>query len=176
MEIGLVHAICGDGKGKTTAAIGQGIRSTGHGMKVIMLQFLKGGITGELKTLGRLEPDFKVFRFEKERGFYPLLPAKEQEEVKMEIENAFQFAKKLLETKECDVLILDEIFGVIENKILSIDALKKFIQLKPKTMELILTGRVVPGELLKQMDYISRIAGVKHPYEQGYKAREGIEY
>lgn len=176
MEIGLVHVYCGYGKGKTTSAIGQGIRSTGRGLKVIMIQFLKGGPSGELKTLAKLEPDFKVFRFEKERGFYKNLTFTELEELKMEIENAMKFAKKIFDTKECDVLILDEILGVIENDILSEEDLITFIKYKPHNMELILTGRKLPDGLNEIADYISEIKAIKHPYEKGILAREGIEY
>lgn len=176
MEIGLVQVYCGNGKGKTTSAIGQGIRATGRGLKVIMIQFLKGRPTGELKTLSKLEPDFKVFRFEKERGFYKQLTSTEQEELKMEIENAMKFAKKIFDTKECDVLILDEILGVLENKIISDEELSTFIKSKPQNMELILTGRKLPEGLKEYADYISEINVIKHPYTKGINAREGIEY
>lgn len=176
MERGLVQVYCGDGKGKTTAAIGQGIRGVGRGFKVIMIQFLKGGISGEMKSLAKLEPDFKVFRFEKERDFYKFLSDKEKEEVRIEIENAMHFAKKVFDTKECDILILDEILGVVENDIISVEKLKQFIENKPEQMELILTGRKLPKELEEYSDYISEIKMVKHPYEQGIEARLGIEY
>ncbi|PKM50480.1 MAG: cob(I)yrinic acid a,c-diamide adenosyltransferase [Firmicutes bacterium HGW-Firmicutes-7] len=176
MEIGLVHVYCGNGKGKTTSAIGQGIRATGRGLKVIMIQFLKGKPTGELKTLAKLEPDFKVFRFEKERNFFNNLTLTEKDELKMEIENAMKFARKIFETKECDILILDEILGVLQNKIISEENFGDFIKSKPYNMELILTGRILPDSLKEYADYISEINIIKHPYESGIKAREGIEY
>lgn len=176
METGLVQVYYGNGKGKTTAAIGQGIRATGKGLKVIMLQFLKGGVSGELNTLAKLEPDFKVFRFEKERGFYFTLSETEKDELKMEIINALKFAKKVLDTKECDLLILDEILGVVENGIISEEELKIFIKNRPKHIELILTGRKLPNSLVEDIDYISEIVQIKHPYEKGISAREGIEY
>lgn len=176
METGLVQVYFGNGKGKTTAAIGQGIRATGRGLKVIMIQFLKGGVSGELNTLTKLEPDFKVFRFEKDRDFYFALSATEKEELKMEIINALKFAKKVLDTKECDFLILDEVLGVVENGIIEEEELKTFIKNKPQHMELILTGRKLPSSLVDDIDYISEIVQIKHPYEKGINAREGIEF
>lgn len=176
METGLVQVYCGYGKGKTTAAIGQGIRATGRGLKVIMIQFLKGGPSGELKTLSKLEPEFKVFRFEKDRDFYYALSSQEKDELKMEVINALKFAKKVFETKECDLLILDEILGVIENGIIEDMELKAMIRSKPVSMELVLTGRKLPLSLAEDVDYISEISQAKHPYEKGIGAREGIEY
>lgn len=176
MEIGLIHVYYGDGKGKTSSAIGQGIRAIGQGLKVIMIQFLKGYLSGEIKALARLEPDFKVFNFEKERDFYINLNDKQKEELKMEIANALKFGKKIFDTKECDVLILDEILGVIENQIISKEELIEFIKSKPNNMELILTGRKIPDDLKEYVDYISEIVEIKHPYQKGITAREGIEY
>lgn len=176
METGLVQVYCGYGKGKTTAAIGQGIRATGRGLKVIMIQFLKGGPSGELKSLAKLEPEFKVFRFEKDRDFYFALSVAEKDELKTEVINALQFAKKVFDTKECDILILDEILSVVENNIIDDTELKAFIRSKPCSMELILTGRKLPLSLAEDMDYISEISQAKHPYEKGIDAREGIEY
>lgn len=176
MEIGLVQIYCGEGKGKTTAAIGQGIRAVGKGLKVIMIQFLKGGSSSELKTLAKLEPEFKVFRFEKARGFFHELSYNDKEELKMEIANAMKFARKIYDTKECDILILDEILGVIENNILTEDQIISFIEGKPTSMELILTGRKLPSTVASKADYISEILAVKHPFEKGIGAREGIEY
>lgn len=176
MEIGLVQVYCGEGKGKTTAAIGQGIRAMGRGLKVIMIQFLKGGISGELKTLSKLEPEFKVFRFEKARDFFNELSPIEKKELKMEISNAMKFAKKVFDTKECDLLILDEILGVVENHLVTEEELITFVKGKPQGIELILTGRKLPETLKSHADYISEIQPVKHPYEKGMGAREGIEY
>ena len=176
MEVGLIEAYCGQGKGKTTAAVGLGIRAVGNGYKVIMIQFLKGSQTGELKTLAKLEPEFKVFRFEKPRGFYFTLSDGEKEEVKMEVANAFKFARKVMDTKECDILILDEIFGVVQNGILAEEELLQFIRSKPQNMELVMTGRVIPESIKENCDYVSEINPVKHPYEQGIAARKGIEF
>lgn len=176
MRQGLIHAYCGNGKGKTTASIGLSIRAIGRGMKVIIIQFLKSKDTGELSCLAKLEPEVRVFRFEKKRGFVWTLNDKEKEELKSEIRNALKFAKKVLDTRECDLLILDEILGAVECGLIAVKELEELLKGKPQEIELVLTGRVVPEELRENIDYISNICCEKHPYEKGIPAREGIEY
>ncbi len=176
LKQGFIHAYSGDGKGKTTAAIGLGIRAVGAGMKVIMIQFLKSRQSSELKALSKLEPDFKVFHFEKKRGFFNTLKESDIKELKSELNNALQFTKKLFDTKEADVIILDEIFGVIENGLVEEAHFQSLMIDKPQEVELILTGRKVPQLLYHSIDYISNIEKIKHPYDQGVLAREGIEF
>ncbi|MHC1750051.1 MAG: cob(I)yrinic acid a,c-diamide adenosyltransferase [Cellulosilyticaceae bacterium] len=176
MEKGLVHVYCGEGKGKTTSAIGLGIRAIGNNLKVIMIQFLKNNNTGECKALAALEPQFKVFHFEKERGFTWTLTEEEKEELKNEIQIAIKFAKKVMDTEECDVLILDEILGAIKAGFLETQDVCTLIEEKSEYVELILTGRYVPDEIQEKADYISRIEPVKHPINKGIMARKGIEY
>lgn len=176
MDKGLVQIYCGNGKGKTTAAIGLGIRAIGRDLKVIMIQFLKNPDTGECKTLKALEPDFKVFHFEKPRGFTWSLTPEEREEKKLEIKNAMNFARKVLDTGECDILILDEILGAIQAGFVVEDEVSNMIDNKPDTVELVLTGRVLPDALAKKANYISKIEAVKHPMTEGISAREGIEH
>ncbi|OPZ94046.1 MAG: Cob(I)yrinic acid a,c-diamide adenosyltransferase [Firmicutes bacterium ADurb.Bin419] len=176
MEKGLIQVYTGEGKGKTTAAIGQGIRAYGRGKTVYMVQFLKSSETGELLTLKNLEPDFKVFRFEKKRGFIWSLGEAEIEELKAEISRAFDFVKETFKAGACEVLILDEIMAVISNRLVKIDDVLDIIKNKPENIELILTGRDVPTEIIEAADYVSQIGCIKHPFEKGIAAREGIEY
>lgn len=176
METGLVQIYCGNGKGKTTAAIGLGIRAIGSNLKVIMIQFLKNDDTGECATLKTLEPHFKVFHFEKRRGFTWTLTDEEKAELKKEVGMAIKFAKKVMDTGECDVLILDEIFGAIATGYVGEEELCELIDGKSENVELILTGRDVPEEIAKRADYISKIEPVKHPMNKGIMARKGIEY
>lgn len=176
VEKGLIQVYTGDGKGKTTAAVGQGIRAMGRGNRVIMIQFLKSSHTGELTVLKRLEPHFRVFRFEKERGFIWTLSSAEIEELRQEVEAAFKFAGKVLENRECELLILDEIMAVLGNHLLAVDEVVRLLRDKPREVEIILTGRNVPREIAEIADYVSEIACVKHPYQQGIAAREGIEF
>ena len=176
MDKGLVQIYCGNGKGKTTAAIGLGIRAIGRDLKVIMIQFLKNSDTGECKTLKELEPGFKVFHFEKPRGFTWSLTPEERDEKKIEIKNAMNFARKVLDTGECDILILDEILGAIQAGFVVEDEICNMIDNKPETVELVLTGRVLPDSIAEKAGYISEIKAVKHPMTEGITAREGIEY
>lgn len=176
MEKGLIQVYTGDGKGKTTAAIGQGIRALGSGNKVYMIQFLKSSDTGELKTLKLLEPHFKLFRFERKRGFVWTLNSEEMEELKKDIERAFSFALEALEKKLCDILILDEIMGVLSNSLLTVNQVTELLDGKPENIEVILTGRNVPEDILKRAHYVSEINCVKHPFQKGIEARPGIEF
>ncbi|MFP4698170.1 MAG: cob(I)yrinic acid a,c-diamide adenosyltransferase [Eubacteriales bacterium] len=176
MRKGFIQVYCGSGKGKTTAAIGQGIRAVGQGMKVIMIQFLKGKPTGEVEGLKRLEPEFKVFRFEKQTKFIFEMSKEEKNDMISDIKNGLNFAKKVLDIRECDILILDEILGVVESELLSIEELKSLIKSKREDMELVITGRVMPKELYDDVDYISTIEETKHPFYKGVTARKGIEY
>jgi len=173
---GLVHVYTGDGKGKTTAAIGQGMRSAGRGLKVYMVQFLKSADTGELHVCQQLGESFKIFRFEKQRGFFWTLNEEQKNELKSEIRQALQFVRKVFDKKECDVLILDEIMGVITNQLVSEEEICDFIRKKPQSMELILTGRDAPKSIIELADYVSEIHAVKHPMDKGIVARYGIEY
>nr|WP_307991359.1 cob(I)yrinic acid a,c-diamide adenosyltransferase [uncultured Niameybacter sp.] len=176
MKQGLIQIYCGPGKGKSTAAIGLGIRALGNNLKVIMIQFLKNDNTGECKLLKTLEPGFKVFHFEKERGFTWTLTEEEKGELVQEIHMALKFAKKVMDTGECDILILDEILGAIQLGFVDIQEFLQLVDEKPEFMELVLTGRQLPEELKERADYVSYIDAVKHPMEKGIRARAGIEY
>lgn len=176
MKQGLIQVYCGPGKGKSTAAIGLGIRALGNNLKVIMIQFLKNDNTGECKLLKTLEPGFKVFHFEKERGFTWTLSEEEKLELKQEIHMALKFAKKVMDTGECDILILDEILGAIQLGFVEEQEILQLAEEKPEAMELVLTGRQLPEALKEKADYVSYIDAVKHPMEKGIRARAGIEY
>lgn len=176
MKNGLIQVYCGEGKGKTTATIGLGIRALGNNMKVIMIQFLKNDNTGECKLLKQLEPGFKVFHFEKHRAFTWELKEEEKKELKEEITMAIKFARKVMDTGECDILILDEILATVQLDYVRVETIIELIECKPDAMELVLTGRELPSEIAARADYISKIEPVKHPMDQGIEARAGIEY
>lgn len=174
LEQGLVHSYFGEGKGKTTAALGLGIRAIGNGLKVCMIQFLKTMESGEVSAVKALEPDFRIYRLESPKGFFFELNDEEKNKLKHEVEKEFELAERLC--GECDVLILDEIFGVLENNLLSIGEVVGFIRNKPERLELVLTGRVLPEEIKEISDYVSEIKDVKHPGRKGIPARRGIEF
>ena len=161
VEKGLVKIYCGEGKGKSTSSLGRALVCASEGKEVFMIQFLKGRLTGRLDYFGRLEPEVKVFRFEKMDRYYEDLSESEQEEENLNILNGVNFAKKVLTIGECDVLVLDEILGLVDLGILDVYDVIHLIHTKPEEMELILTGRNLPEKLVGEADYISRIDIVK---------------
>jgi len=176
LEQGLIQIYTGEGKGKTTAAIGQGIRAYGNGLKVYMLQFLKGGKTGELSTINELGDNFKIFRFEKPKDFTWNLSKEELEDLRLEIREGYNFILEVIRDNKCDVLIIDEIMAVLSNNFLKVKEVLHILDNKPKTMEIILTGRNVPKEIIEKSNLVTEMKCIKHYYEEGIPAREGIEY
>ncbi|MBT1278308.1 cob(I)yrinic acid a,c-diamide adenosyltransferase [Thermoanaerobacter sp. CM-CNRG TB177] len=175
MERGLIQVYTGDGKGKTTASIGLGIRAVGRGFKVYMVQFLKGTDTGELHTLKNIE-NFKVFRFQSTEKFFWNLNEEEKKILAEDMKKAYEFVVDVLQNKKCDILILDEIMAAIHSKMYTVEDVLKLIDMKPKEMELVLTGRSAPQEIIERADLVTEMKAIKHPFEKGIPARYGIEY
>jgi len=173
---GLVHIYTGNGKGKTTAAVGLGIRAYGRGLKVLMIQFLKGIETGELKTFEKLSPDFRVERGKTFKKFIWDMSENEIMELRESICELFSFAFKNAVSGDWDVLILDELMASISNELLTVEDVIKLIEAKPDKLELVMTGRNAPSELIELSDYVSDINSVKHPFDKGVSMRKGIEY
>ncbi len=157
----IVQVYYGAGKGKTTAAIGQCIRSAGLGHSVVIIQFLKGRDVEEFSFLNKLEPEIKLFRFEKAREFYCNLSPEEQNEEKKNILNGMNFARKVIETGECDTLVLDEVLGLVDCGIISYEDIIKIIELRDDYFKLVLTGDTLPEELVDYVDVISKIEPIK---------------
>ena len=158
MDKGKVQIIYGSGKGKTGAALGRAIQMLNQGKTVIVIQFLKGSTAGtDSEILKRLEPELKIFRFEKQtEGVKDLSPEEKQEEL-MNIRNGLNFAKKVIRTGECDLLILDEILELLDYGIMDEDQIRAMVQEKEDGMELILTGRRCPDGLKSVVDCISHM-------------------
>lgn len=176
LQKGYIQVYTGDGKGKTTAAVGLATRAAGDGFKVYMVQFLKGGHTGELESAKKMQPEFQVFRFEKPRGFFWTLSDEEKQELKQEINEAYEFCMKALKNKECDILIMDEVMGTLSNKLLTEEQLLELLDSKPENIEIILTGRNVPESIIKKANLVTEMKEIKHYFREGVPAREGIEY
>ncbi|BFL48654.1 cob(I)yrinic acid a,c-diamide adenosyltransferase [Lactonifactor longoviformis] len=162
MEKGLVEVYCGLGMGKTPVAIGQAIRAVGQGKSVILIQFLKGRAMDELNFMERLEPEIKVFRFEKNEKYYQELTEEEKQEEDWNIKNGLNFARKVLVTEECDLLILDEILGVVEHGIITGEELKTLIECKDKHTGLILTGYHMCEEIRDCVDTITTFESIEN--------------
>ena len=153
----IVQVFYGPGKGKTSAAVGQCIRAASLGQSVIIIQFLKGKDAEEFNFLERLEPDIKLFRFEKsEESYDSLLPSQKKEE-QQNILNGFNFAKKVIDTGECDVLVLDEVLGLLDFGIIEVSDIIKLIELRDDYTRLVLTGRNLPQELIEYTNVISKL-------------------
>ena len=144
MESGIIQAFYGTGKGKTSAAVGQALRELQHGQRITMIQFLKGKVADEFQVLDRLEPDVQIFRFEKE-------------EEKANILNGFNFSKKVLETGESDVIILDELLGLIDLGILTEDDVEDLLRIQGDYRKLIITGTKLPEQIRAYVDEVSEI-------------------
>ncbi|MEY8338306.1 cob(I)yrinic acid a,c-diamide adenosyltransferase [Lachnospiraceae bacterium 62-35] len=172
---GLVHIYCGDGKGKTTAALGLALRAAGRKKKVLIVRFLKTDDSGEVSILKRI-PEITLIPCEKTFGFLSSM----SEETKKE---AIEWYGKLLERaismaieNTWDMLVMDEAVTACEKKVIEEDRLLWFLKNRPDRLEAVLTGRDPSDRLLSEADYISHIQAVRHPYEKGVKARKGIEY
>lgn len=176
MEKGLVHVYTGNGKGKTTAAVGLGLRAYGQGLKVLLVQFLKSGSTGELISIAKLDDNFRYFRTKKIGGFFWNMNSEEKEQLKKSEQEALDYAVKSASSNKWDMIILDEVIGSIKNGLVGIKEVEKLIIDKPEKLEIVLTGRNVPEEIFKLADYVSEINSLKHPFEQGVPARQGIEF
>lgn len=161
MDKKIVQVYFGNGRGKTTAAVGQCIRAASLGYEVIIIQFLKGKDAEEFSFLEKLEPDIKLFRFEKAKESFLDLSEEEQMEEKKNIINGFNFARKVIETGECDMLVLDEVLGLVDLGIITLDDIMKLINLKDDYYKLVLTGKNMPEELIDYVDMISKIEQIK---------------
>ncbi|NRT70457.1 cob(I)yrinic acid a,c-diamide adenosyltransferase [Clostridium beijerinckii] len=175
MELGLIHIYCGDGKGKTTAAMGLGMRAVGRQKKVLLTQFLKDNETGELNSIDKLGNDFKVFKGAPVKKFFKFMSEEEQIETKREHEERFFRVTKKAVEENFDLLILDEVIASTNLDLIPLSEVINFLENKPKGLEVVLTGRNPNEKLVELADYVSEIKDVKHPYEKGIGSRIGIE-
>ncbi|MBW2318472.1 MAG: cob(I)yrinic acid a,c-diamide adenosyltransferase [Deltaproteobacteria bacterium] len=174
LKKGLVQVYTGDGKGKTTAALGLALRAIGRGLKVVMIQFLKGGNrTGELVAARRLWPELEIKPMGKEGFIGPDGPSTQDQEL---AGAALVEAKMLLANRACDVLILDEINVAVSLGLLSEDAVLDIIKDKPEDVELILTGRGACSSILERADLVTTMVCTRHYFDKGQPARIGIEH
>ena len=158
---GSIQIYHGTGRGKTIAALGMGIRACGEGKQVIMVQFLKGRHSGTLDFLKRLEPELKIFRFETENSRFSQLSSDKQQEQVANIRTALAYTRKVLDTGECDVLILDEIFGLIEYGIITEKDLIDLLNIGDYPMDIILTGRNMPESMVGIAQSIYKVSTEK---------------
>jgi cob(I)alamin adenosyltransferase len=173
---GLIHIYTGDGKGKTTAALGLSLRACGRGFKVGLIQFLKGMETGELDVLAGLGSSYQIYRNKGITKFVKDMNDAEIREAENDVRNLWELAKSMGSDGQCDILILDEVMAAIVTGLLPLNDILNWLREKPAGLEVVLTGRDAPPALLDLADYVSEIKAVKHPYEKGIAARKGIEF
>lgn len=161
MKQGRVQIYSGDGHGKSPAALGEAIIRAVRGENVVMIQFLKGKGIGESKFLQRLEPEIKIFNFEKLTGNFNALSKEKQVEEINNIKNGLSFAKKVLTTGECKLLILDEVLGLLDNGIITVEELKSLIGVRDEDTDIIMTGITIDDKVCALADDVSRIETVK---------------
>jgi cob(I)alamin adenosyltransferase len=173
LEEGLVQVYTGNGKGKTSAAFGLALRATGRGLNVFIIQFIKGGFDyGELYMVDKI-PNLKLKAFG--RGKFISADPPEKEDVRL-AEQALQLAKEAVGSGKHDIVILDEINVALKLKLISLDEVLELIKSKPKYVELVLTGRNAPDQIIEAADLVTDMREIKHPFREGYKSRKGIEY
>ena len=156
MAEGCIYIYTGDGRGKSPAAIGRAVQAAVEGKRVVIIQFLKGKGLGDSDFLRRMEPEIKLFRFEKSDGNFVELPEEKKQEEIQNIRNGIGFAKKVLTTGECDLLILDE----VQKDIITEDDLKALLECRGDT-DVILTGITLNDEICVLADEVSKIETVK---------------
>ena len=170
---GLIHIYCGDGKGKTTAAVGLTVRAAGAGKRVVFAQFFKDGTSSELAVLRQLDRVQIMHAPRLGKRFARMTP-KEREQAK---EACGLFWPQVLRAaEEAELLVLDEVLSACRRDLLSYEALLRFLEEKGEELEVVLTGREPSEPLLERADYVTRMEKIKHPFDRGIPAREGIEW
>jgi cob(I)alamin adenosyltransferase len=175
-EKGLVIVYTGDGKGKTTAALGLCIRAVGYDKKVCIIQFIKGSWKyGEIEGIKRLAPNVEFHR--KGKGFVGIMDDKldKSEHVKAAGE-ALKFAGEQMLSGKYDIVILDEINVAVKLGLIKIDDVVDLIDKKPEGLDLVLTGRGATEEVMERADLVTEMREVKHPFQKGIKAKKGIDF
>lgn len=173
-ETGLVHLYCGDGKGKTTAAMGLALRSIGRHKKVVIAQFLKDGTSGECQFLSR-QQGVTLLAANPVGKFSFAMTDVEKQKTKEAVDRMFEAATQYAVRENVFLLVLDEVCAAITCGFLEEEKVIAFLQNKPAAMEVALTGRDPSERLQEEADYISEVCKRKHPFDCGIMAREGIE-
>jgi len=170
---GLVQIYTGDGKGKTTAALGLAMRASGHGLRVYIVQFMKGWpFYGELEAVEHL-PGVTLRQFGRPDFVNKADP--DPRDIRG-AEQALEHARQVLTAGEHDIVILDEVNVALDFRLIKLADVLALLDQRPPHVELVLTGRCAPTALIARADLVSEVLAIKHPYTDGIQAREGIEF
>lgn len=170
---GLIHLYCGDGKGKTTAALGLALRAAGAGKRVVFTQFFKDASSSEIGPLAAL-PGVRVFHADTVRGFYRNMTPTQREQAGKDYTALFRQVAQA--AQDADLLILDEIVSACNRGVVPEKLVTDFLREKPARLEVVLTGRNPSAALLELADYITEMRKLRHPFDRGIGARKGIEF
>jgi cob(I)alamin adenosyltransferase len=180
LERGLVQIYTGDGKGKTTAALGAAVRAVGHGLRVCFIQFMKGSQeVGEFKAAQRLAPELQFATYGRaefdtdDPDWWKKAPTSEDLQAAAQ---AFRHACECVNSGERDVVVMDEISHALGRKLITVDEVLELLAQRPAHVEVILTGRQFPPELVEVADLVTEMREIKHWYRQEMPPRRGIEY
>ena len=170
---GLIHIYCGDGKGKTTAAVGLAVRAAGAGKKVVFTQFFKDGSSSEIKVLQGVE-NIQILHCNTVRGFWKRMTDAQKARASADYTQLLSDVARL--AMDADLLVLDEIVSACNHGTIAEVAVTDFLRSKPEKLEVVLTGRNPSEYLLRLADYVTQMQKIKHPYDRGIAARKGIEF
>ena len=173
MVTGLIHVYYGDGKGKTTAAVGQAVRAAGAGLRVLFFQFMKDNTSNERQILEKI-PNVTCLPGKRHMKFYNQMNKEEKAEYRRYNTKALDEIGKFC--VNFDLLVLDEAVCAADLELLSEKKLIDFLRHKPRGLEVIMTGHHVSDAIFNEADYVTEMTKVKHPYDKGRTAREGIEF
>ncbi|WP_099467343.1 cob(I)yrinic acid a,c-diamide adenosyltransferase [Konateibacter massiliensis] len=174
METGKIHIYCGDGKGKTTSAMGLAIRAAGFGMKVLIYQFMKDNTTSERNVLNQISNITIVDGLEQEKFSFQMTEQEKAERLRFYTDK-FKEITRRAEAEQFDMLLLDEVIYTIRAGLISEEMILSYLKEKPEDLEVVMTGNSPSAALLDAADYVSEIKKIKHPFDQGLSARYGIE-
>ena len=161
MEKGMIYIYSGEGHGKSPAALGKALQTACRGENVVIIRFLKGRGLSDSDFVKRLEPEIKIFRFEKsDENFVNLSEERKSEEIG-NIKNGLNFAKKVMNTDECSLLILDEVLELLDNDIISVQELRTLLLCKPEGMNIIMTGTTLNDEAYPLADEVTKVETVR---------------
>ena len=169
---GLIHLYCGDGKGKTTAAVGLAVRACGAGKQVVFTQFFKDGSSSEVKSLKLL--GIRTIHAQTVKGFYRSMNEQQRQQARQDYTALFR--QVVDAAKDADLLILDEIVSACNRGVVPETLVVEYLKNKPAQLEVVLTGRDPSPALMELADYITEMRKLRHPYDRGVAARKGIEY
>ena len=169
---GLIHLYCGDGKGKTTAAVGLAVRAAGAGKQVIFTQFFKDGSSSEVESLKLL--GIRTIHAQTVKGFYRAMNEQQRQQARQDYTALFRQVTDA--AKDAGLLILDEIVSACNRGVVPEGLVVDFLQNKPSALEVVLTGRDPSPALVELADYITEMRKLRHPYDRGVAARKGIEF